>query len=410
MNTAADVFPSFASPKVPRWSTERPLFVAVLLSSLLIWGLLALSIIGLLYAALIALFLFFSHVVFITHLRGSGVRLGPEQFPELWDRVVVLSRQAGMAQPPEAYLIQADGSLNAFATKLFRGRLMVLFTELLDACGEDTAARDMVIGHELGHLKLGHLDWFWLTAPGRFIPFLGHAYSRACEYSCDRWGAQLCRDRGAATRGLAILAAGGASGPRVNLRAFVAQRQALDTGWMALGAWLSNYPPLSARIEAIEPALGAGVPHSTRGTTRAVFLLVALIALPSLVAIGAAALWLAALGSFTAAASAAADASQAESEQSFDPLVRLELGHLADAVRDHERTTGEPVQDQMGMITAWNARNDDESTLYDYYSGDLYRVDRSAAGVRLSSIGPDRLPDTDDDLVVVVAPEPSPIE
>ena len=29
---------------------------------------------------------------------------------------------------------------------------------LLDACGDDTAARDMVIGHEIGHLKAGHLD------------------------------------------------------------------------------------------------------------------------------------------------------------------------------------------------------------------------------------------------------------
>jgi len=88
--------PAFAT-RIERWSSEKPLFVLVLLAAVAIWLLLALSIIGVLYAGLIAAFLFFSHVVFIAHIRGSGVRLGPEQFPELWERVTTLSRQSGMA-------------------------------------------------------------------------------------------------------------------------------------------------------------------------------------------------------------------------------------------------------------------------------------------------------------------------
>src|SRR5687767_13792824 len=115
----ADFQPAFASPRVERWPTEIPLFVLVVLASIAIWGLLVISIIGVVYALMIAVFLFFSHVVFITHVRGSAVRLGPEQFPELWNRVVELSRRAGLAAPPEAYLMEAGGSLNAFATKLF---------------------------------------------------------------------------------------------------------------------------------------------------------------------------------------------------------------------------------------------------------------------------------------------------
>ena len=98
----AEPIPAFAAPKIEPWPSETPLFVVLVLAAIGIWALLALSIIGAIYAALIAAVLFFSHVVFITHVRGSGVRLGPEQFPELWERVIALSRQAGMASPPVA--------------------------------------------------------------------------------------------------------------------------------------------------------------------------------------------------------------------------------------------------------------------------------------------------------------------
>lgn len=400
---------SFAAHKVERWPSERPLFVLVLLAALAIWGLLALSIIGAIYAALIALALFFSHVVFIAHIRGSGVRLGPEQFPELWERVVTLSRQAGMAQPPEAYLVQAGGSLNAFATKLFRGRMIVLFAELLEACGDDNAARDMVIGHEIGHLKLGHLDWFWLTAPGRFVPFLGHAYSRACEFSCDRWGATLCGDRAGAMRGLAILAAGGKHGAQVNLQAFVAQRQALDTGWMTIGSWLSGYPPLSARIEAIEPTLGKPIPYSTRGPMNASFILAAFIVLPWLATMAAMALWMSTLGALldptAIEGSDYAEETAALPERSAAELeaqARIDLAAIAQVVREHHAATGETIQDSDQLDALWFEYRDEEDSPVDPYDGYAYGMHTTANGLKLFSSGPDAEPETEDDFVVEV--------
>ena len=198
--TVAAPRPSLTSPAVPgaplqvaSWPTEKALFVLVLLVSLGLWALLAISILGLAYVALIGLFLFFVHLAFVTHLRGSAVRLGPAQFPELYARVQELARTAGLGTEPEAYLLESGGSLNALATKFFRGRMIVLFSDLLDACGDDLVARDMVIGHEIGHLKAGHLDHVLLTGPGRLMPFLGAAYARACERTCDRWGAALPR-------------------------------------------------------------------------------------------------------------------------------------------------------------------------------------------------------------------------
>lgn len=409
MSTAADALPRFVAPRVERWPSETALFVLVLLAALGIWALLLLSIIGAIYGLMIALFLFFSHVVFISHIRGSGVRLGPEQFPELWQRVVDLSRRAGLPAPPEAYVVQAGGSLNAFATKFFRGRMIVLFAELLDACEGDEAARDMVIGHEIGHLKLGHLDWFMLTAPGRFIPFLGSAYSRACELSCDRWGAALCGDLGGAARGLAILAAGGKRGAQVNLKAFVAQRATLDTGWMTLGHWLSSYPPLSARIEALDPALGKHVPHSSKGPTRAAFLLVSILVLPGVLTMAGVAIWAAMMQSQL---SQLAQSTEDESSDYGRPAdgtpeelaarANADLAEIAAVLREHHQGTGNVAQDFEQLDEVWSNYRDTTPPFTDPFDGFAYGYSVDGNKVVLMSSGPDAEAETDDDISVEV--------
>src|SRR5207302_685024 len=69
--------------QIERWPTERPLLVLVAAASLVLWTLLAVSVIGLVYVALLGLFFFGAHLVFIARVRGSAVKLGTEQFPEL---------------------------------------------------------------------------------------------------------------------------------------------------------------------------------------------------------------------------------------------------------------------------------------------------------------------------------------
>lgn len=278
--TSNTIEPDTTVVHVPRWPSETALLFFVVLASLALWFLLAISIFGIVYAAFIGLFLFLARVSFIAYVRGSAVRLGPEQFPHLYERVVTLSRRAGLQQVPAAYLMEAGGSLNAFATRFFRTRMIVLFSDLLEACEDDETARDMIIGHEIGHIHARHLDWWWLVAPGTLIPFLGHAYSRAREFTCDRYGAALCGDERGAARGLTLLAAGRKHGPSVNLEAFVAQSEDLDTGWMTLGKWLSGYPPLCDRVAALQPSLAEGQGSSIRGPLRAVLIMGSVFVLP----------------------------------------------------------------------------------------------------------------------------------
>jgi hypothetical protein len=89
---------------------------------------------------------------------------------------------------PEVYLQQQDGAINAFATRFLRSHMVVLMADLLEACGSNDAARDMIIGHELGHIRAGHLRFHWVLLPVAFVPFVGSALSRAREYTCDRYG------------------------------------------------------------------------------------------------------------------------------------------------------------------------------------------------------------------------------
>lgn len=56
------------------------------------WILLIVSVFGIMYAVFIGLFFFVSQLAFVSYVRGSGVRLGPDQFPQLHARVVQLSR------------------------------------------------------------------------------------------------------------------------------------------------------------------------------------------------------------------------------------------------------------------------------------------------------------------------------
>jgi Zn-dependent protease with chaperone function len=267
---------------IPRWPTERPLFALVVTASVFLWLGLIISIFGVAYALLIAAGFFLAQVALVAYVRGNAVRLGPNQLPELYARVVHLASRAGIDPAPEAYVMQAGGELNAFATRFLRSRMIILFSELLDACANDETARDMVIGHELGHIRAGHLNWPWLVTPGMLVPFLGNAYSRAREYTCDRYGAVLCGDGAGALRGLAVLAAGGRLGPRVNVQQLATQRTSLDTGWMTIGKWLSTHPPLCDRVAALSPALAGAPGASMRGPIRALLIMFATFVLPVL--------------------------------------------------------------------------------------------------------------------------------
>jgi len=383
--------------RVQRWPTEKPLLVLVAIAAAGLWVALIVSVIGFLYAAFIGLFLFVSHLGFIAYLRGSAIRLGPDQLPELHARVIGLASRVGLTKEPEVYVMQAGGALNALATGFLRSRMVVLFSDLLEACGDNEAARDMIIGHELGHIKAGHLTLWWLLFPGFLVPFLGTAYSRAREYTCDRYGAAVCGNLQEGLVGLGILAAGGVHGRRVNLKALASQREQLNTGFMTIGKWLSTHPPLSERLIALEPRMGDPSVRGEIGVARAL----AGMAVTGLIVVGVMAVFVrSVMPAFQQALERAQVQSAAPTRDIDNERVISDMLMLAKLAVTHQKSEGSLPADPNTLRDVWEVNHPGEPFPRDPYDGHWYGYEVRDNQAIVWSSGPDGRNGTSDDIVI----------
>lgn len=369
---------------VEPWPTERPLFIMNLGVAAILWIVSVLSIVGIVYGVAIAILLFTLHLAFVAHLRGSGIRVTADQLPEIHEAMVRLSARFGMRNVPETYVVHGSGALNAVATRLAGRDIVVLFSELLEACDDNDAARDMILAHELGHLHRGHLRWHFVLAPAMIIPFLGSALSRAREYTCDRYGLAGAGDREAAVFGLTVLAAGGRYARRMNRRAFAGQQAELHTGLMTLGEWFSTHPPLVKRLAQIDPSLSMGVPNGL-GALRA-SAIVAAVVLPILLTGVASAVLL--RGSVLRGGMSGHTAYTPPPHEVAERAVRQDFMRLA-AFLEAERTAGRELPwDESELYDRWRTAHPAEPEPLDPYDGMWYGYEQKGEHFRIWSTGP----------------------
>jgi Zn-dependent protease with chaperone function len=200
----------------------------------------------------------YAHGLALGHVRGSAVRVSDKQFPQLYRMTVAHARRLELKEVPMVYVLQSGGLLNAFATR-FSGRdFVIINSDVLEmALDQGEAAVGFIVGHELAHLWRGHLRHRWLIAPARIVPYLGAAYSRACEYTCDRIGA-ACQPDGAIS-GLLALAAGKQLHAHVDVREFAAQAEKDKNFWTKRAEMMSSHPLLPKRVAALLKA-GIAIP------------------------------------------------------------------------------------------------------------------------------------------------------
>jgi Zn-dependent protease with chaperone function len=241
-----------------RTPRERKLFALSAMISTVVWLAMLISIIGIPYAILVGVVGLVVHCLFMAHVIGNGVRVGPRQLPELQRRIEAAAHKLGLDRVPEAYVLQSGGLINAFATKLLSRRFIIIYSDLLEACDDQRAEGsgrpnelDFVIAHELGHVAAGHLATRLFLLPARLVPLLGAAYARACEYTCDRCGHAVVEDLAVSSRALAILAAGPQTARRMDLDAYVEQRRETRNFWMAVYELNASHPFLSKRVAAL---------------------------------------------------------------------------------------------------------------------------------------------------------------
>ena len=268
----------------------------------LIWGLLVLGTLGiaLVYVLLGFIGYVFAQSAVIAWIKGTAVKVTSTQLPELHARFKACCGYLGIEKEPEIYLLHGDGIFNAFATRFFGRDFVVLLSDVVDAMEAQPDGINFYMGHELGHIRRGHLTGHIWRAPVLWLPLLGAAYSRSQEYTCDLHGAACCEEPDSAARALVALAAGAHQWRNVDLQRYADQSVGNSGFWASFHELIAGYPWLTKRVaRAVDPAarlpsrnplayvLAIFVPYTGRagGGALALMVVVAVIGILAAVAI-----------------------------------------------------------------------------------------------------------------------------
>lgn len=191
-------------------------------------------------------------------LHTKGVEISPASAPQL---AAVFEQARRRLQPGsvEGMLVH-DRQLNAYTFGFSDPKIVVLFDSLLQVMDEDEMA--FIIGHELGHVALGHT---WLSTllgsaemlPGSFssamlLNLAFRWWNRSCEYSADRAGLLACGSLKKSTSALVKLVARGVrteAGLQKALRTIDREDDSIAN---QLGEALSTHPMIIRRVQELQ--------------------------------------------------------------------------------------------------------------------------------------------------------------
>jgi Zn-dependent protease with chaperone function len=242
----------FPTERRTLWITFATIALVIILAGVISFG----------GAVLLVLFIFFATNVLVrlNHRRhvGNALRIGKSQFPE---QAVELAKAAKKLKPPplQAFIYQED-HINAYAFGWDAPQAIVITSGALESLDKDEFR--FLVGHEMGHIALGHtrlasLVGGVLGAP--HIPVLSTLltpvflwWSRSAEYSADRAGLIACGDVESAISALLKLLVGPLLANQVDAAEVIAQSQELRTQLDAsLGEAMGTHPFLVHRVNQL---------------------------------------------------------------------------------------------------------------------------------------------------------------
>ncbi|VXC47306.1 M48 family metallopeptidase [Nocardioides sp. AX2bis] len=198
---------------------------------------------------------------------SNGVEVTSDQLPRLHEMFQDLGAQLGMspegegmAKLPRLYVVNGNGTMNAYATKCrIRRGYVVIYSDLLDVAylnGDFDTVR-FILGHELGHIHCGHVSvWRAVLRPVSMLLQLGQSVSRAQEYTADRVGCYLAPD---GALGMVSVLAGKHVGTHVDVDAYFASvRDHEDGFWLKVANFRSDHAVGFRRMTALREATREG--------------------------------------------------------------------------------------------------------------------------------------------------------
>jgi Zn-dependent protease with chaperone function len=193
----------------------------------------------------------------LAYIKTNAIEVTAEQHPAYHAMNENFSARLGI-EMPAIYIIR-QGAFNAFATKLAGKRMVVLYSEAVDALIEGGEERDVafLIGHELAHHALGHLDLpERFFALGNWFIWVGLWYSRCREVSCDRVALALIRDRALCTRAVVNMTIGTHLAKTTSVDAAIAQWNShKDEFFVKYRTLYSTHPHNLSRIDIAQNGL-----------------------------------------------------------------------------------------------------------------------------------------------------------
>lgn len=219
---------------------------------------------GVIGASIVVSFLIFIialHSSYISHIKGNGIELSDDAFPDLYAQVKECAKISGLKKTPKVYILNGHGAFNAFATSFLWSNYIILYSNVVDALKNNPNALKFYVGHEMGHITRRHYRKKLFLLPALWLPVLGNAYSRACEYTCDRYGYACCDDKHDALLALATMAAGQSAADKINLETFSKQQKNASGFWMNINELFSTHPWIIKRAAYIEAVANGEKPR-----------------------------------------------------------------------------------------------------------------------------------------------------
>jgi len=212
---------------------------------------------GIFIIAYVAISAYFGYAHHQSLVR-SARRITPKDMPELAE---IVHRGMTRLKPGqvEVYAL-SNPELNAYTFGLSSPKVVVLYSRLFQVMDADEIL--FILGHELGHVALGHT---WLNSlvggiagipsswsAGSLLTMAFLWWNRACEYSADRAGMLACGKPEKAVSALIKLVAGPHANTSLALERAYQQIDAEDDTLMGiLYESLSSHPMLIRRIQEL---------------------------------------------------------------------------------------------------------------------------------------------------------------
>ena len=245
-----------------RHPSEFPILALTLLALLVILVITA-GVTVCLAPLLVIIFLILAYQTSRAHqasLLQQAMQVTSETSPHLKQIVQTCNQRLRMSHGSVQVFVLPSRQRNAYTFGLDDPKAIVLYSALLETM--DAEELRFIVGHEMGHVALGHT---WLNSllgglagiPTTFeasvlLSLAFRWWNRACEYSADRAGLLACGSAQKATSALVKLVAVNTQSQADLQRALDIIEREDDSPVNVLAEALSTHPMLVRRIEHIK--------------------------------------------------------------------------------------------------------------------------------------------------------------